>query len=415
MPLLKGVIFSLRDVIVKEGAIDKDLLSELGKLVAFLKSRGVQPVFVMNRPWTAKSKDGTERDLKDVLAERWGEMPWYVALNGDMPFKPKAAAMERVLSDMGWRPCEAIYVGSTEDDMITARNGKLMFLNAQWHSGSNPYGYQFSSPKDIARFVDCFCLGFQDWFWALEDRDLRVYSLAPFSTFARAYSDAWDYSSNAKETAKHLGGDATFWGRLLAASVYLSGLVEKIDYIASYPGHSVSSAQPVISEALTILAQSLRKTYIPDLIVRHVTAPKSQSARNSGQSVDPLNQINSIHLNSNPIKNSKGDRYAKTPLKKGKTVLIVDDFCTEGNAFEAGRAYVQATGAGVICLSWLKTINRDYLAFSDRPTLNPYEPNILGGSMHRESYYYSSHIKNRSATADLNQIFGRYYQWDWPE
>jgi hypothetical protein len=98
--------------------------------------------------------------------------------------------MEHVLGQQGWKPHEAIYVDNTEDDMKTARNGKLLFLNALWHGEANPYGYQFDSPRDIARFVDCFCLGIDDWFWALEVGDLRVYSLAPFSTLSSKYADA---------------------------------------------------------------------------------------------------------------------------------------------------------------------------------------------------------------------------------
>jgi hypothetical protein len=101
------------------------------------------------------------------------------------------------------------------------------------------------------------------------------------------------YSVHARDTAKHLGGDATFWGRLLAASVYLSGLGDEIDYIAPYPGHATNSAQPVISEALTILAKSLRRKYLADLIVRHTTAPKSQTLRMQGKVVDPLDQSSS--------------------------------------------------------------------------------------------------------------------------
>jgi hypothetical protein len=218
MPRLKGAIFSLRDVVVRQGAFDPKLFTELGKLINWLRTHGVQPVFVGNHPWIAKTPGGAVNDMKVLLAEHWGAVPWYIAIRGDMPFKPKAAAMEHVLAQQGWKPHEAIYVGNTEDDMLTARNGKLLFLNALWHGEANPYGYQFDSPRDIARFVDCFCLGIDDWFWALEVGDLRVYALAPFSTLSPKYADAQGYSYHARNTAKDLGGDPIFWGRLLAAA-----------------------------------------------------------------------------------------------------------------------------------------------------------------------------------------------------
>jgi hypothetical protein len=414
MARLKGAIFSLRDVLVRRGAVDPQLTSELGKLIAWLRHHEVRPVFVSNHAWVSKMPDGTSKDLKTVLSDEWGDVPWYVAMNGDMPFKPYAGAMKHVLTVQGWKPHEAIYIGNTKDDMKTAVNGNLLFLNAVWHGEASPYGYQFVSPLDVARFIDCFCLGINDWFWELEHGDVRVYALGPYSTKSPRYAEAQQYSTHAHDTAKHLGGDATFWGRLLAASVYLSGLGGEIDYIAPYPGHSTNSAQPVISEALTILAKSLRKKYLPDLIVRHTTAPKSQTLRRQGKTVDPLDQLNTIRLNPSPTKNPQGDVYASPPLKRGKSILVVDDICTEGNAFEAARAYIENTGAKAICLAWLKTINRDYHAFSQSPKLTPYKENKITSAPPRTTHWFSQYIRNQEATADLGEVFARYYDWKWP-
>ena len=85
MARLKGAIFSLRDVIVRNGAVDANITSEVGKLIRWLRHAGVQPVFVSNHHWLAKMPDGSTKDLKSVLSQQWGDMPWYIALNGDMP------------------------------------------------------------------------------------------------------------------------------------------------------------------------------------------------------------------------------------------------------------------------------------------------------------------------------------------
>lgn len=297
--------------------------------------------------------------------------------------------------------------------MKTARNGKLMFLNAMWHGGANPHG-SIRLAEDVARFIDCFCLRIDDWFWALEDGDVRVYALAPFSTLSQRYEDAQGYSHHARNTAKDLGGDPVFWGRLLSATIYLSGLGDEIDYITSYPGHSTMSPPPVVNKALTILGDSLRKTFIPNLIIRHTTAQKAQTARQAKQAIDELNQFNTIRLNPAPTKNKKGEPYARPPLGSGKTVLVVDDFCTEGNSFEAARAFLQSTGAKVICLGWLKTINTDYREIKPMPKLPPYKVNLLKEAPKRITNSFSRYIRNPSATADLQQIFNRYYKWGWP-
>jgi hypothetical protein len=62
--------------------------------------------------------------------------------------------------------------------MNTATNGGLMFVNAMWYNVASPYGFQFESPVDVARFIDCLCLGLDGWFWALEQEELRVYAMA---------------------------------------------------------------------------------------------------------------------------------------------------------------------------------------------------------------------------------------------
>jgi hypoxanthine phosphoribosyltransferase len=416
MQRLKGVIFSLRDVIFHKGQSDPILFAQLEKLILWLKSKGVQPVFVANHSWAFTSEDGTKQDVRQVLKARWGDCPWYIASEGDMPFKPLAAAMQTVLAKQGWKHTEAIFVGNNDDDMKTARNGGLLFLNAMWHGEASPYGYQFESPLDVARFVDCFCIGATDWFWSISDGPLRVYAIAPFSTLSPRYADAQPYSAHARNTAKHLGGDATFWGRLLASRVYFSGLVDEIHYITSYPGHSTLSQQPVVTDALTILADSLRRKYLPDLILRHSTATKSQNARIAGNVVDHANQIKTIRLERFPTKTKQGERYKVSPIRSGKTVLVVDDICTQGNSFESARAFIEKAGASCILLAWLKTINTDYQAIKGAlPITDPFA-NIAAsiGTIPVKTYSFASAIRNGSATANLSDVFQRYYEWDWP-
>lgn len=417
MPRLKGVIFSLRDVVVKSGpgGYNPAILEELGKLIGWLQSVGLTPVFVGNDRWTVEHADGTSEDFQDLMTKKWGNFNWFIAENCPMPYKPQRAAMEYVLNQMGWEKHEAVYVGNTDDDMKTSRNGGLLFLNALWHGETNEYGFQFDSPKDIARYIDCFYVGIDNWFWAIEKDDLRVFALAPFSTMSAKYNDAHGYSYHARKTAKNGGGDSVFWGRLLASSAYLSGLANEISYVTSYPGHSTQSGTPSVNEALSIFADCVQAKLIPDVFIRHISAQKSQSARIAGKVVGHKNQIDTIHLNPSPTKNKRGDKYKAPPLKAGKTILVVDDFCTAGNSFEAARAYVLATGAKIVCLSWLKTINTDYQEIDPMVTVQtPYVPNKVAYEPAHTSHCFSSDIVDASATSDLNDVFSKYYNWDWP-
>lgn len=412
--MLKGAIFSLQDVLVKQGTIDNALFDETLRLLRYLKARGVEPVFVSNHDWTVTSP-GKNQPFRELLEERLGPVSYFIGGRDGMPYKPRADATAHILAAKGWLKNEAIYVGNTTDDMRTAANGGLLFANVMWHGIASPYGFQFESPRDVARFVDCLCLGLTSWFWALEQGPLRVYALAPFTTFSPKYSQAHAYSENAKATSKHGAGDANFWGRLLAARVYFSGLADEIDYISAYPGHSPTSNQTVIADALNILGQSLRKSYLPDLIVRHTKAVKSQTARASGGSVGLDNQLNTIRLNPAPTRGVGGKQYKAPPARGGKRVLVVDDICTEGNSFEAARAYLRAAGAETICLSWLKTINTDYRAVS--PAFGPFNPYVSHNfptPIAATNHWYASAISSHAAPADLAEIYKRYFSWDWP-
>src|SRR3546814_16684739 len=131
--------------------------------------------------------------------------------------------------------------------MKTAANGGLLFVNVIWHSAASPYGFQFDSPLDVARFVDCLCLGLDSWFWTLEQSDLRVYALAPFTTLSPKYAQPHAYSEEAKATPKHAEGDRHFWGGLLAARNTSSGPVEATAHLTAYPGHPPTAQATALS------------------------------------------------------------------------------------------------------------------------------------------------------------------------
>ena len=221
MHTLRGAIFSLRNVLAKEGPADQSKALETVKLIKYMLSVGVQPVLVSNSTWQMV---GSEEPFNEYLSRLVGvELPYYQG-GRDMPYKQFAAAMKHVLDVHGWCPQEVVYIGNTQDDIQSASNGGLLFLNAKWHEANSPFGFEFDSPKEIAKFVDCCCLTPKNWFWSIEHNNLRVYTIAPLGEYSKTYRHAATYSSDAKNAVKFGVGDLRFWGLLMAARMHLSGM-----------------------------------------------------------------------------------------------------------------------------------------------------------------------------------------------
>jgi hypothetical protein len=79
-------------------------------------------------------------------------------------------------------------------------------------------------------------------------------------------------------------------------------------------------------------------------------------------------------------------------------------------------AFIEAAGSNVICLSWLKTINRDYHALAAPLKLtSPFKPLTLAETPQTKTYGYHAGIDSRAAEIDLAQVHTRYFKWAWPK
>lgn len=415
MHTLRGAIFSLRNVLVKEGRVDQAKVLETIRLIKYLISVGVQPVLVSNSTWTMV---GSNESFNDYFSRQVGQQLPYYQGGEDMAYKQYAAAMQHVLDDQGWTPQEVVYIGNTQHDIQAASNGGLLLLNAKWHEANSPFGFEFDSPKDIAKFVDCCCLTPKDWFWGIEQGNLRVYTIAPLGEYSKTYPQAATYSKDAKNAVKFGVGDLRFWGLLMAARMHLSGIGAEASYVAPYPGHKTTSVKAELLQAVKIASGSLRARYLQDYVVRHQDAPKSQALRNDRKQPSALNQLSTIHLRTDPLKTGEvGGRYRSRPNVKGKTVLLVDDICTRGHSLETARAFAEAAGAKVICLCWLKTPGQnDYHEIVKlTPSIKRPYSKYVSESQEAAVHSNSGNVINPNAATEIADAFTRFNGWEWPQ
>ena len=369
------------------------------------------PVFLANRPWEFVAADGTKQDVQEAFTAAWGTFPWYVANRDGTPRKPTKDATQYVLRKHGWKPHEVIYVGNTEDDMRTAVNGGLLFLNAKWHGEATEYGFTFQTPAAIARFIDVFCTRDSLWFFKIEDAGLRMYAMGLYSTYdeqARRYTD------DARSAAKFGGGTVSFWKQYLVSTLYLSGLCEEFSYIAQYPGHTNQAKLAVTHADMIKLAKCFRASYLPDLIVRHTMALKSQAARNQNKTLDPRNQLETICLTRRPLKGDRDERYKNSPLSGSKTVLVLDDICTEGYSLDAARSFISQTGAQTILVAWLKTPNRSFYRTEAGRKFDPFVPQKFATLPRPKIYPYDKYVVDRGAPKTIADCLTTYRGWKWP-
>jgi hypothetical protein len=408
MAKLKGIILSIEDVLVRQGEGDEKIFKQVSKLIKYLKSQKVDFVVMTNREWTVgKDRLPLEKALKDI----WGDFKYLCRANDPkIPPKPRAEAVAYALNLMNWQRNEVLYIGASESDMQTAVNGGLLFLRATWYANRTEYGFEFDSPKDIARFIDTFCFRDHLWCHEIQDGNFEYYALAPFSTMKPEYTL---YSEDARDAAKHGLGHPEFWVGALVSSLYFSGIYKRVNYIAVYPGHKAGSGNAVMNDAMTIFGKCFRKNYLPDLIVRHTTAQKSQTARNRGLELDHLNQLNTIHIKRAPLR-TPISRYKNPPLGNGKTVLVIDDICTKGYSLEAARTFIEQTGSKAILVSWLKTINTDIVQLAHFPKFDPYKPKTFENYRLAKTHSYRGNLVDHMAPGELTEIFKSYQNWEWP-
>jgi hypothetical protein len=403
---LKAVVFGLEGVLINsEDGLTSQATKELKDLFALLRSKSILPVVFTNRNWVlTHKKTGEKTPVAKMLVSLFGEHTFVLTTQEGIPPKPQRAAIEGLLDKLGMETNEVIYVGRSMTDFRTAINGGLLFLNAVWTKKEVPYGFECNLPSQIGEFVTLYCLKKHPWYFSI-DTPVTVRAMAPFSTLLEAYTQ---YSQFARQAAKTGTAERHFFTRSLVTSLYFSGLIPRVSYVACVPGHKPGYGNAAMDDVLTVLGQNFHKNYIPDLLVRHAEAPKSQSLRMNGQQPSPLSQLKTIVLTGKPIKKGT-ERYKNRLSLADKTVLVIDDFCTQGYSLEAARNFIEAAGGQAILVAWLKTINRDYEHVKVKAEFDPYQPQSFANKdITTKSLSYQAHIVDPAAPYELAGAFKKY-------
>lgn len=359
---------------VKAAILDLDgtLLDELTgapvegveEMMEELRRLGIKMAVASNRPGAARKLRGAGLDADLLLTQAA-----VGAKKGSPRWVYKACEEFSVDSN------QVLALGDSDNDMRTAVNARVVYFNAAWSAPKYRYGVPVRAPWVFPVMVREFFMKEIDWFWTVSDRD----GLGRPVT-ARAVLDSRgagirvfqnDLIGFLKDKRNPKVGRFTLQGFVmlhLLGSIYGSGLYREADTWTTYPG-SKGGTNAVLGRLLFHASRLFREQYVGDLFLRHTPAVDSGEARsrNEGHLVDFANQSNTVHLNQ-----ERRDRI------EGKTVLVVDDFETQGYSMECARNLLMRAGAAdVLCVSVSKYQKpRRVVAPADGYSWDPYAPTV---------------------------------------
>lgn len=405
MPL-KLLLISVDGTVCRENKVNMNIARDLARLAAELAPHGVSTALWSNRAWTVEKEpiDQWFSRLAGITVHQHG-----ANVDGSPARQTKHSA-QPVMARYGAQTYETALVGGIDEDMIAGVQNRLLLLRPDWYGKQSEYGFPVATISELARFCFVFGLRKHPIFWRIQDGNLDISAAGPFSTFKAAYQM---FGEDARAFAKGGQGSPEFWFNFAVSSLYFSGLLEGVDYLCTYPGHSPDSDPNKfgMAEVLARLGKCFNMSYYHDLIVRHNAAPKSQPIKAADRKF--LTQLNTIRLSKLPHKNLSQEPR-KTPISlKRKTVLVVDDFCTSGRSNEAARAYIEAAGGHARLFSWLKTISAPYCRIATALDISPYKPNALADEPGQTDYPYHGHIIAPGAPGEIHESFARYRAWKW--
>lgn len=401
---LKLVLISPTGTLVENGKLSTPLVTQLCGAIERLGAAGVRFAIWSNQRWTVNRTTS----LQAYVSERAKCVVEYVGpgASATYPARRRGGSVDPILEQFGVARNETILVGNGEEDLMAGVNNQLLLVRPQWYTTKSEYGFLVQSVAELERFCTIFGLRDHPIFWSIDDGGLRVRVMGPYSTKIKEYAG---FGVDAFQAAKHEKGSLEFWHRLAVSSLYFSGLIAEVDYIASYPGHEKGIKVRAVNDVMSLLGKCFRKPFFPDLIERHTTAVKSAYAKDNEKTF--RNQLNTIRVNAHPHPYG-GDTARKSPISlKNKTVLIVDDICTRGRSMDCARAYIEAAGGNAVSFAWLKTINTSYLKMSPAPPLKPFVANTIEAEPESQAHGYSEGIQDAEAPAEIASLLDRYKAW----
>lgn len=360
----------------------KTLLAGPGTVVAVQSRTLLQWLHEQGLRWCLFSTDPLSASQQAMLSGAGFPAPDEYIQKADIPSRKGRGSPDWIdvaARRLGIARNELLYVGCTVLDWRTAINSGVLYLHARW-AGPMPPGttsFTADAPSAVQEFLEFFLLRPPRWACRLEGITWTLRSLLPASAVLPSTSpsttfrlqDVFTY----ERSIRIADDDARDLLMLYVLSnAYLEGLLEPHSFLCVYPGSRRGTVSEQLRGYLGRAASLVHGYYRDDLLVRASDAPDTSLARwrasqaGTTANVSIATQATTVHI---------GPGYRGK--LSSKTVIVFDDFTTQGMSLEWARSLLGAAGARRVVLLTVGKYGTTHTHYELKQgrQVDPYAPN----------------------------------------
>ncbi|WJY43248.1 hypothetical protein QT196_38995 (plasmid) [Streptomyces sp. P9-2B-2] len=293
----------------------------------------------------------------------------------DIPGAPARGSgvwLETVADCLKLRTNQIMLVGTSEWDWRTGINAGVVHVLARWanyvRDGKGMITLSAAEPADVGELLEHFFLDEPRWAFARDDaRAFKIRSLlTPNVRFpqTRGTFQLQDVFTRGQTISVGNQDARDILMLRLLASAYLDGALPHRSLFCVYPSSSPGRVSAQLAGFLTNAKVMVGSRYMEDLLERVTQAPDTSLERvkmNRGQvstaDISIAAQARTVRVN---------PRYRGRLT--GKTVIVFDDFTTEGKSIEWARILLSKAGAAQVIALTVGKYGSRHTNYALRPT-----------------------------------------------
>ena len=264
----------------------------------------------------------------------------------------------------------SVIISTSDMDIIMAANSGLLSLTAGWvdqlESKPRNNGIIINSLDGVTKALELL-KGTETWYSVYERNDFKIFSLLNAGDF-KNLDELKPLIKKLKEDLK-IAPDIhrPLFGLLLASSLLKTEELKSVNYMGIYPSSSPTEFKEelIYSYYETSKFAISNKSRKEPIFIRNKKSLK-RHLDSSDNRFNPNLQLSTININ----------HYYKDKLQ-GKSVLVLDDFVTNGTSFWVANALLKKAGAsrvfGVSLGKYGKRLHDYKINLSNRDPFSPCE------------------------------------------